>query len=500
MSHLLNELGPSARAPRPASTFYKSLQDHTTKYRLRKLSSGSFQKEKIPRSERPSKTKVPPEQRMQGVRRGTAEVQIRRVKWWAVKRISVLTHKAHKAIRRSQELRQRILHARDETVDFLIPLFEELGTEPSAVLDAQTLAKKLDKKITKIENKIATVERRIRKLQRDIERVERKRDAKIGSYQLHIKNLTRKTEIGVEGSVGKEDAGEKAAANTRKAAELWLHTRLNRHTRSCASFDRPLHRSKSRRGNSVEGIRVRWSGDLSVSNTVTIRPTESGTTGEISRSSSLDSRSSSIVNVDAVVAIPADAIGEGLELGLKVVKREAPQRQFNPQEAVVKKKSNEGDAKVGGQNFQLEEKESRTKSRTERSGSGGGSSEEESKEESTTEPESESSEEASRGTPEVSNEVGKGSEQGQEEIGQGPEERSEEGLKEVIEETQRAGAGASSTAEESPNPILEEESRDSGQGFEGGPEARLEAGLEHPEEEEGPKAESENLEERPQEL
>ncbi|KAF3209045.1 hypothetical protein TWF679_007564 [Orbilia oligospora] len=498
MSHLPNELGPSARAPRPASTFYKSLQDHTTKYRLRKLSSGSFQKEKIPRSERPSKTKVPPEQRMQGVRRGTAEVQIRRVKWWAVKRISVLTHKAHKAIRRSQELRQRILHARDETVDFLIPLFEELGTEPSAVLDAQKLAKRLDKKITKIENKIATVERRIRKLQRDIERVERKRDTKIRSYQLHIKNLTRKTEIGVEGTASKEDAGERAAANTRKATELWLHTRLNRHTRSCASFDRPLHRSKSRRGNSVEGIRVRWSGDLSVSNTVTIRPTESGTTGEISRSSSLDSISSSIVNVDAVVAIPADAIGEGLELDLKVVKREAPQRQFNPQEAVVKKKSDEGDAKVGGQNFQLEEKESRTESRTGRSGSGGGSSEEESKEESTTEPESESSEEASRGTPEASNEVGKGSEQGQEEVGQGPEERSEEGLKEVIEETQRAGAGASPTTEESPNPILEEESRDSGQGFEGGSEAGLEAGLEHLEEE-GPKAEYENFEERPQE-
>lgn len=57
----------------------------------------------------------------------------------------------------------------------LIPLFEELGAEPSAVLNAQKPAKRLDNKVSKIEKKISTVDQRI-------ERVERKKDAKIGSY------------------------------------------------------------------------------------------------------------------------------------------------------------------------------------------------------------------------------------------------------------------------------------------------------------------------------
>ncbi|KAK6508960.1 hypothetical protein TWF481_003728 [Arthrobotrys musiformis] len=492
MSHLPYELGgPSTRAPRPASTFYKSLQDHTTKYKLvRKLSSGSFIKAKIPKSERPSKVKLPPRQRMQGIRRDTAEAKIRRVKWWAVKRTSRLTHKAHRAIRRSQELRQRILHARDETVDVLIPLFEELGTEPSAVIDAQKLAAKLDRKLRKIEKKIAIVERRIEQLQKEIERVERRRDAKLGSYQLHITNLTRKTAVGVEnpsGSTG--DIDEKTAANIRKAAELWLHTRLNRHTRSCASFDRPLHRSKSRRGDSVEGIRVRWSGDLSVSDTVTIRPSESGATGDISRSTSGDSLSSPVLNIDAVVAIPAQAVAEGLGIDLKIVRREIPQRQFNPQEAVVKKKSSEGNAKVGGQSFQLEQKESKTELGSE--GTGSGTSKEESKEESTTEPESEISEETSRGTPEISNEVRKEPKQRTEAIGEGSEERSEEGLQEVAEGSQDTGASPNTGG--SPERVLEQGAENSAGEIEGA----LDAGSGNLDE---PKAEPESVEEGPQEL
>ncbi|KAK6362744.1 hypothetical protein TWF730_000200 [Orbilia blumenaviensis] len=385
MSHLPYQFTPSARAPRPASTFSKSIQDHTTKYRLRKLPSGTFKKEKIPRSERPQKARVPPVQRMQGVRRDTADIQIRRVKWWAIKRISKLTHKEHKAIRRSQALRQKLLHAKDEAVDVLVPLFEELGTEPSAVLKAQKLAKKLDKKLDKIEKNINQVERRIGKIQRDIAKVERTREAKIASYELHIRNLTRKTAVGVEGLADSEDIDEKAAESIRKAAELWLHTRLNRHTRSCTSFDRPLHRSKGHRRVSAEGIRVRWSGDLSVGDSVIIRPTESGASGEISRSTSGDSLASSIVNIDTIFALPAKAITEGLELDLKVVRRGAQQRQFDPQEAATEREDNEGDAKVDEKDVELEEIESETESRAKESGSG--TSNEESEEESTTKPE-----------------------------------------------------------------------------------------------------------------
>ncbi|EPS35791.1 hypothetical protein H072_10752 [Dactylellina haptotyla CBS 200.50] len=333
MSHLPNELfDPTARAPREANQFYKSLQDHRTKYRLRKLaSSNTFRKVKIPRSERTPSNHIPAEQRMQGLRRDTAEANIRRVKRQAARKVHSATVRIHKYIRASQELRQRILHARDETVDLLIPLFEELGTEPSAVLQARKLAAKLDRRIGRFEYKIARVENKITFYQRKILETNTAKEGKIAAYETHIKNLTRRTQVsGTEGS-GDGQAG----ANLRKSAELWLHTHLNRHTRSCASFDRPLHRSKSRRGSTAEGVRVRWSGDLLVSDSVTIRPTESGASGEISRSTSGDSLSSSIVNIDAVLAIPAEAIAEGLELDLKVIKREPQPRQFDPKDIVV---------------------------------------------------------------------------------------------------------------------------------------------------------------------
>ncbi|KAK6538313.1 hypothetical protein TWF694_011193 [Orbilia ellipsospora] len=333
MSHLPDELfDPTARAPRHADTFSQSLQDHSTEYRLRKLTAANhttFRKVKIPRSERTPKRHVPVEQRMQGLRRDTAEANIRRVKRQAAKKLHAATVKVHRYIRRSQELRQRILHARDETVDLLIPLFEELGSEPSAVLEARGLAKKLDRKIAKTEDKIGRVERRIIRYQKRIFEINKWKEVKIRGYEAHIRNLTRRTQVGTEG--GEED--QQASANLRRSAELWLHTHLNRHTRSCASFDRPLHRSKSRRGSSAEGVRVRWSGDLSIGDTVTIRPTESGASGEISRSASGDSlASSSIINIDAVLAIPADAVSEGLELDLQVVKREPQPRQLNPQD------------------------------------------------------------------------------------------------------------------------------------------------------------------------
>ncbi|EWC43910.1 hypothetical protein DRE_01262 [Drechslerella stenobrocha 248] len=333
MSHTPHrlELSTNARAPRDEDDFQKSIQDHGTKYRLRQLTSGSFFVAKIPRSERPPKPHLAPKQRMQGFRKETAEDSIRRVKRQATRKACSITVKTHRAIRHSQELRQRILHARDETVDLLIPLFEELGTEPDAVFEARRLARRLDKKIGWIEGKIARTERKIITYQTKISNINTAKEAKVAVYETQIRNLTRRPQIGVTAG-GEENAT--TAGTLRKGAELWLHTRLNRHTRSCTTFDRPLHRSKSQRASS-EGVRVRWSGDLSLDDSVTIRPTQSGASGEISRSTSTDSLQTAIVNIDAVVALPADAVEEGLELDLRIVKRAPHQRQFDPQDPPV---------------------------------------------------------------------------------------------------------------------------------------------------------------------
>ncbi|KAF3914664.1 hypothetical protein AA313_de0204476 [Arthrobotrys entomopaga] len=337
-------------SPRLVDTFTQSLQDHDTKYRLRKLTAAShttFRKVKIPRSERTPKRHIPAEQRMQGLRLYTAKAKIRKVKSNAAKKIHATTVKAHSSIRSSQELRQRILHARDETVDLLIPLFEKLGSEPSDTLEAGELARKLDKKIQKTEDKILKVERTIIKYQNKISRINTRKKEKVDGYEAYIRNLTGRTQVGTEGV--EEDPQD--IVNLRKAAELWLHTYLNRRPRSHASSDRPLHRSKSHRGRSVEGIRVRWSGDLSIGDSVSIRPTESGALGKISRSTSADSLVSSLViNIDALLAVPADAVSEGLELDLQVVQRESQTRQFNPQDFGLEAKDfaavDESDRKV----------------------------------------------------------------------------------------------------------------------------------------------------------
>lgn len=71
------------------------------------------------------------------------------------------------------------------------------------------------------------------------------------------------------------------------------------------------------------------------SDSITIRPSETGASGEISRTGSVDSIVSSLVNIDAVVSLPAEAAAEGLELDLRVVKRGTPQSQFNPEDIPI---------------------------------------------------------------------------------------------------------------------------------------------------------------------
>ncbi|KAF3940258.1 hypothetical protein ABW19_dt0208312 [Dactylella cylindrospora] len=314
--HLPAPFEPPARAPLPSSAFSQSIQDHSTKYRLRQLPSGSFVKVKIPRSERPQKEYVSVDQRMQARRKYNAEAHIRKEKKRAARRVYRAVRVAHKYIRRVHDLRHRILHARDETVELLIPLFEELGQEPNAVLEAQRLARKLEKRIIRIEKKIRRAERKVLKEEEKVEKIGRRKEGKVAAWETHIENLTRQAQVGIEGIQGDE---ARAKANLRRSAELWLHTHLNRSTHTCGINDRPLNR-KSRDGSET-GIRVRWSGDLAESDSVTIRPTESGASGEVSRAASFDSIRSSIVNIDAVFALGAEAVAEGLELDLKVVKR-----------------------------------------------------------------------------------------------------------------------------------------------------------------------------------
>ncbi|KAK6343919.1 hypothetical protein TWF696_007573 [Orbilia brochopaga] len=221
---------------------------------------------------------------MQAFRKETVEDKIRRIRQQAAKKAYTILVKYNKACRQSQELEQRIQDAHKETVELLVPLLEQ-GTDLSKDPEADRITKQLEKRIDKIGDKIAKTQGRIEVYDSRREAIQTNKEAKVEELKRSVDNSTI-----LKPSVRESEDSVATNSKPEEIVTSWLNTQLNRRT----SFRRPPQRSRSLKRSASEGLRVRWSEELLIDDTL-------------------------------------DAVAEGLAPEVTVVK-EGSRRQFDPQD------------------------------------------------------------------------------------------------------------------------------------------------------------------------